>query len=72
MRDPAVLLSQLHAGLRQAADAAGAMGLPLDEFMQLAWTTFVDSRPGLREHLAEAQLVQQLQELRAQGRLGQA
>lgn len=70
--EPAALLSSIHAGLRAGVDAATALGMPLDEFMSLAWSTFVDARPGLREHLAEAQLVQQLAQLRTQGRVGQA
>lgn len=70
--DPAATLGALHLSLRQAADAAHLLGMPLDELMQLSWSAFVDARPGLREHLADAQLAQQIQELRAQGRVGQA
>ncbi len=70
--EPSVLLSSLHAGLRAGVDAAAALGMPLEEFMSLAFRTFVDARPGLREHLAEAQLVQELAQLRTQGRIGQA
>lgn len=70
--EPTAMLASLHAGLRASADAATALGMPLDEFMALAWSTFVDARPGLREHLAEAQLAQQLEQLRSQGRIGQA
>lgn len=70
--DPAAILGNLHQALRNAADAAHRLGMPLDELMQLSWSTFVDARPGLREHLAEAQLAQQIHELRAQGRVGQA
>lgn len=70
--ESAALLSAVHAGLRAGAEAATALGMPLDEFMALAWSSFVDARPGLREHLAEAQLAQQLAQLRTQGRIGQA
>lgn len=70
--EPSVLLSSIQAGLRAGVDAAAALGMPLDEFMSLAFRTFVDARPGLREHLAEAQLVQELAQLRTQGRIGQA
>lgn len=68
----AARMSELHTGLRKSAELAHSLGLSLDELMQLAWSTFVDARPGLREHLEEAQLVRQLDELRAQGRVGKA
>lgn len=58
--------------LEAAALEAALAGTSLDEFMQRAWSAYVDARPGLREHLADAQLVQQIQELRAAGKVGSA
>ncbi len=65
-------LNRLATGLSSAADAAAAAGIPLEEFMRQAWSAFVDARPGLREHLADAQLMQQIQELRGRGKVGEA
>ena len=70
--DPLNELDRLALNLAAAADAAAEAGLPLEEFMRQAWAAFVDSRPGLREHLADAQLVQQIHELRAAGKVGLA
>lgn len=63
---------QLEVHLAAAAEVATTSGVSLDEFMRVAWSAYVDSRPGLREHLADAQLVQQITELRNQGKVGQA
>lgn len=65
-------LEQLDAHLASAALAASASGVNLDEFIRQAWSAYVDARPGLREHLADAQLVQQIQELRSAGKVGLA
>lgn len=65
-------LEQLDAHLQAAAFAAAASGVNLDEFMRQAWSAYVDSRPGLREHIADSQLVQQIQELRSAGKVGLA
>jgi hypothetical protein len=65
-RDPVI------SGLRLAAEAAVTARLDLEDFMRAAWTAYVDSRPGFRDLLADTQLVQQIQELRSQGRVGQA
>lgn len=63
---------QVTQSLEAAAEAAAEAGISLDEFMQRAWTAYVDARPGLREHLADAQLLQQIQELRAAGKVASA
>jgi hypothetical protein len=65
-------LEQLDAHLQAAAFAASASGVNLDEFMRQAWSAYVDARPGLREHIADSQLVQQIQELRSAGKVGLA
>jgi hypothetical protein len=70
--DPLNDLERLALNLAAAAEAAAAAGIPLEDFMRQAWAAFVDSRPGLREHLADAQLMQQIQELRSAGKVGVA
>jgi hypothetical protein len=65
-------LQRLDLHLQAAALAASSAGVNLDEFLRQAWSAYVDSRPGLREHLADTQLVQQIQELRAAGKVGLA
>jgi hypothetical protein len=67
-----VLASALTSGLAAAASAAAAADTPLEDFMRQAWSAYVDSRPGFREQLADAQLMQQIQELRSQGKVGAA
>lgn len=58
--------------LTRAAEAAVASGVELETFMNAAWTAFMDQRPGLREHLEHQHMVEQLEALRAQGKLAQA
>lgn len=43
-----------------------------DAFMHAAWTACLDSRPGLREQIADAQLTAQVENLRARGQVGSA
>ena len=69
MLSPAGELSTL---LGRAADLAASMGLDLDAWMKASWNSYVDARPGLREHLADMQLVEDLEALRRNGRIGQA
>ncbi|MEZ4363627.1 MAG: hypothetical protein R3B48_25850 [Kofleriaceae bacterium] len=68
------LSSELARARSHLAAAAAAVGesLDLEAFVRLAWDAYVDSHPGLREHLATAQLLAQIRELREQGRVGQA
>ncbi|MCA9676383.1 MAG: hypothetical protein H6709_00320 [Kofleriaceae bacterium] len=58
--------------LDRAARAAVDAGLDLDVFMQQAWNAFVEAQPGLREHLEYLQTLARLEELRQQGKIGQA
>jgi hypothetical protein len=58
--------------LSHAAELCVQHGLDVDSFMKGAWSAYVESRPGLREHLEELQLREQLDELRRLGRLGEA
>ena len=63
---------QLQELLTQAAALGARHGVDPDAFMRGAWTAYMDARPGLREHLEEVQLKSQLDELRKQGRVGEA
>ncbi|MBC7976663.1 MAG: hypothetical protein H7138_16945 [Myxococcales bacterium] len=58
--------------LSHAAELCVAHGLDVESFMSGAWSAYVESRPGMREHLEELQLREQLDELRKLGRLGEA
>ena len=58
--------------LTQAAALCVEQGVDLDSFMKAAWTAYVESRPGMRDHLEELQLRDQLDEIRKLGRMGQA
>jgi len=64
--------AQLEELLTQAAELGARHGVDADAFMKGAWSAFIDARPGLREHLEELQLKNQLDELRKQGRIGAA
>ena len=64
--------AEVGALLNRAAELCVEHGLDADTFMTGAWTAYIESRPGLREHLEELQLLGQLDELRKLGRLGQA
>lgn len=58
--------------LAQAAARCVEQGLDLEAFLQGAWTAYLEARPGLREHLEELRLRQQLEEIREAGRMAQA
>jgi len=58
--------------LAQAAILCVEHGLDVDSFMKGAWSAYIEARPGLREHLEELQLREQLAELRKEGRVGEA
>jgi hypothetical protein len=63
---------QLEELLAQAAALAARHGVDAEDFMRSAWSAYIDARPGLREQLEEAQLKNQLEELRQAGRIGEA
>lgn len=58
--------------LTRAASLCVEHGLDVDTFLTGAWSAYVEARPGLREYLEELQLRNQIDELRKQGRLGEA
>lgn len=64
--------AQLEELLAQAAALGARHGVDPDAFMQGAWSAYMNARPGLREELEEQHLRTQLEELRKQGRLGEA
>ncbi len=58
--------------LSQAASLCVDHGVDLDAFMKGAWSAYVESRPGMRDYLEEMQLRDQLEDLRRNGRMGEA
>jgi hypothetical protein len=58
--------------LMQAAVLCVKHGVELDNFMQGAWSAYVESRPGMRDYLEEMQLRDQLDEIRKLGRMAEA
>jgi hypothetical protein len=62
------LADQLGEVARRAIDD----GYDLDKFMQAAWSAYVESRPGLREHLEELRVIAGLDEMRKRGLVGTA
>ena len=64
-----VLVSQL---LSQAAALCVEHGVDIDAFMSGAWAAYLEARPGMRDHIEELKLRDQLEELRKLGRMGSA
>jgi len=58
--------------LAQAAILCIAHGLDVDTFMKGAWSAYVEARPGLKDYIEEMQLRGQLDEMRKNGRMGEA
>ena len=58
--------------LTHAAELCVEHGVDLDAFMRGAWSAYVEARPGMREHLEEMQLRDQLEEIRKSGGMGEA
>lgn len=58
--------------LTKAAALCVEHGVELESFMKNAWSAYVEARPGMRDHLEEMQLRDQLEEIRQAGRMGQA
>lgn len=58
--------------LQRAAALCTEHGVEVDAYMSGAWSAYVEARPGLREQLEEAQLRDQLEELRRLGHMGEA
>jgi hypothetical protein len=58
--------------LQRAAALCSEHGVEVDAYMSGAWSAYIEARPGMREQLEEAQLRDQLDELRRLGRMGEA
>ena len=58
--------------LEQAAIMCVEHGVDVDSFMNGAWSAYVESRPGMRAQLEEAQLREHLDGLRKLGRVASA
>lgn len=69
---PETAISRLRAALQAAAAAAVEAGVELEPWMQACWAAYVEHRPGLREHLEDVQLANQIEELRVRGQVGEA
>lgn len=63
---------KLETLLLRAAKLAADHGVPVETFVQAAWSAYLDARPGLREELATKELVDELRELRRRGKVGTA
>jgi hypothetical protein len=65
-----------HAEIGELLMRAGALcvqhGADLESFMHAAWSAYVECRPGMREHLEEMQLRDQLDEIRKLGKMAEA
>jgi hypothetical protein len=62
----------LARALATAAGIAIEAGMDLESWMRDAWTAYVESRPGYRQHLEDLELKNRLDRLRAAGGIGQA
>jgi hypothetical protein len=58
--------------LTQAAAMCVEHDVDVDAFMRSAWSAYLETRPGMREHLEDMQLRNQLDEYRKSGRMGKA
>jgi hypothetical protein len=58
--------------LTQAAELCVEHGVDLEGFMRGAWSAYVETRPGMRDHLEEMHLRDQLDKMRKLGHMGQA
>jgi hypothetical protein len=58
--------------MRRAARRAAERGASLESFMSAAYGAFLDINPDVREQLAEAQMLAEIQALRSAGKVGSA
>jgi hypothetical protein len=69
---PETAITRLRAALLEAAEAAVQLGVDLEPWMQACWAAYVEHRPGLRQHLEDVQLANQIEELRQKGQVPEA
>jgi hypothetical protein len=72
MNQPTHPVAALREILATAATKAAEEGVDLDDFMRVAWQSYMDAKPGLREQLEDLRLTHELAELREQGKVGLA
>jgi hypothetical protein len=58
--------------LALAAESAARAGVDLQHFMAAAYGAYLEANPALRQQLESERLLEELEELRRRGRLGQA
>jgi hypothetical protein len=58
--------------LSRAAALCAEQGVDVESFMKVAWSAYIESRPGMRDYLEEMQLRDQLEEIRKNGRMAEA
>jgi hypothetical protein len=58
--------------LRRAAQLAAEDGITSEDFMQAAWDSCLEARPGLRAELEDRELRAQLKKLRKRGLVAKA
>jgi hypothetical protein len=65
---------QVEAGelLARAAALCAENEVDLDTFMRGAYSSYLDARPGLAEHIADLKLAAQLERMRTAGRIASA
>jgi hypothetical protein len=62
--------ADLREAFRRASALAGELGLDLDDYMRMAWQSYMDERPGLREQLEDIRLVAEIEAMRLAGKVG--
>ena len=58
--------------LSRAAELCVEHEVEVDPFVRGAYSAYLDARPGMKEHLEELHLKQQLEEMRKHGRIALA
>ena len=64
--------AELRDLLLRASALAGELGMDLDDYMRIAWQSYMDERPGLREQLEDMRLVAEIEAMRLAGKVGVA
>jgi hypothetical protein len=72
MNEPTNPKAELRELFQRASALAGELGLDLDDYMRIAWQSYMDERPGLREQLEDIRLVAEIEALRLAGKVGMA
>jgi hypothetical protein len=70
MNEPINPKAELRELFMRASALAGELGLDLDDYMRLAWQSYMDVRPGLREQLEDIRLAAEIEAMRVAGKVG--